>query len=362
MNNKILHKPAKAIIEISSATMEIQNFYEFPQAIESIISKYIPLDWMSMYSNASDGIKTITNPSLSFNWNTLYSQTATYDYFGACVQQLNHGDFLINQDVIDPASEEQSRSLEFAKKHTGTNYFMGLMGFKSQKQFHAYGFYREDIKKPFTSEDKVFFSYLSPLFVSISNTLLLYLQNDFMRAGLDYLMSGEPIKPLIFNKTLKAVEIPKKTLKLLSEAFGKSNCARLPIEIVQWINTVIAPRGYIEPNTGPWLFRRDLDGKILVCKAYVLLTPGKRLYLMIKTKFIHSTVDFSMLKEKQLTKREIEMLEYLPKGYTNNQIAKVMGIKEVSVKKYIKNVAMKLGASGKTETLYRALIEKNLRE
>jgi len=364
MNKIISQKAAEAIIEISSATKEIQNFHEFPQIIELIISKQIPLDWIAMYSNSYSGkeIQTITNPDLTFNWNEIYSQAGPYDYFGACIQQLNPGGFLVNQDVVDPTIEEQCLSLDFAKKHTGTNHFMGLMGFKNLNQFHAYGFYRTDIKKPFTHEDKIFFSCLSSLFVSISNTLLLYLQNDFMRAGLDYLMAGEPIKPLVFDKWLKPVEIPADTLKVLSQVFDKTNYAKLPVEIIQWINTTIAPRGYIEPNTGPWFLRRDLPGEILLCQAYVILTPSKRLYLMIKIKYENSTVDFSILKERQLTNREIEVLEYLPIGYTNNQIAKAMGKKTVSEKKHFRNIAAKFGTYSKTETLYRALLEKHLIE
>ncbi len=362
MNRKISHKSAKAIIEISSATKQIQNFHEFPQVIESIISKHIPLDWIAMYSNSSSEkeIITLTNPNLSFDWNEIYSQVGPYDYFGACIQKLNPGEFLINQDVIDPTIEEQCYSLDFAKKHTGTNHFMGLMGFKNRKQFHAYGFYRADKKDSFTQEDKIFFSCLSSLFVSISNTLFLYLQNDFMRAGIEYLMAGESIKPLVFDKRLKPVEIPAVTLKILSEVFDETNYAKLPGEFIQWINTTIAPRGYIEPNTGPWFLRRNLPGKMILCQAYVILTPDKRLYLLIKIKSKNSTIDFSMLK--QLTNREIEALEYLPIGYTNKQIAKIMGIKEVSVKKLFKNIALKLGAFGKTETLYRALLEKHLLE
>ncbi|GAB4295638.1 MAG: hypothetical protein Kow0090_10590 [Myxococcota bacterium] len=68
--------------------------------------------------------------------------------------------------------------------------------------------------------------------------------------------------------------------------------------------------------------------------------------------------DFSCLEKNNFSKREVEVLGLLPLGYTNKQIASALGIKEVTVKKHLRNIANKLEAYGKTEILYKALQEK----
>ncbi len=69
-------------------------------------------------------------------------------------------------------------------------------------------------------------------------------------------------------------------------------------------------------------------------------------------------VDFSVLSEIGLSPREIDVLEYLPLGLTNTQIALALEIREVTVKKHLQNVGRKLDAQGKTEILYQALRRK----
>jgi DNA-binding NarL/FixJ family response regulator len=49
-------------------------------------------------------------------------------------------------------------------------------------------------------------------------------------------------------------------------------------------------------------------------------------------------------------------------GYSNKQIAMAMDIEEVTVKKHLKNTAQKLGAVGKTDTLYKTIQKKELLE
>lgn len=68
--------------------------------------------------------------------------------------------------------------------------------------------------------------------------------------------------------------------------------------------------------------------------------------------------DFGPLEKIGLSRREIEVLNYLPLGLTNNQIASALGIQEVTIKKHLHNIGEKLAAKGKTEILYQALHRK----
>jgi DNA-binding NarL/FixJ family response regulator len=59
--------------------------------------------------------------------------------------------------------------------------------------------------------------------------------------------------------------------------------------------------------------------------------------------------------DPRLTPREVELLEWLAQGMTNQQIAGRMYISEGSVKQYLSHVGEKLGARSRTQILIRAI-------
>ena len=60
-----------------------------------------------------------------------------------------------------------------------------------------------------------------------------------------------------------------------------------------------------------------------------------------------------VLSDAKLTKRENEVLHFLAKGCTRNQIAKKLFISDETVKMHIKNIYKKLKAKNKIEALIK---------
>lgn len=56
-----------------------------------------------------------------------------------------------------------------------------------------------------------------------------------------------------------------------------------------------------------------------------------------------------MCYEKILTKRELEILELIAKGYTNKNISEHLGIKESTVENHIHNMFKKLNLSNRSQ-------------
>jgi len=56
------------------------------------------------------------------------------------------------------------------------------------------------------------------------------------------------------------------------------------------------------------------------------------------------------------TEREVQIVSFLPLGYTNNQIASSLGIREITVKKHLEKIGRKLGVSGRVGILRQAEI------
>jgi len=65
------------------------------------------------------------------------------------------------------------------------------------------------------------------------------------------------------------------------------------------------------------------------------------------------------ISSKDLTEREMEILEALAKGMENKEISKLFGISLSTVKTHIKNIFDKLGAKNRAEAIAKA-IEKGI--
>ncbi len=79
---------------------------------------------------------------------------------------------------------------------------------------------------------------------------------------------------------------------------------------------------------------------------------------------LHPKVQKRLVKEvrtpemrESLTDRETQALRLMAKGFTNKEIAKELGISEVTVKTHVSNVLSKLGLSSRTQAALFALKE-----
>lgn len=59
------------------------------------------------------------------------------------------------------------------------------------------------------------------------------------------------------------------------------------------------------------------------------------------------------LQEKNLSPRECEVVQFLTRGYRNQEIAAALGIKERTVRFHVGNILQKLNAKNRTEVAYR---------
>ena len=65
----------------------------------------------------------------------------------------------------------------------------------------------------------------------------------------------------------------------------------------------------------------------------------------------------SIVEQAGLTEREMQILYLLMDGYTNLNIATILGISENGVKFHVKNIFRKTGVSSRAELLSRAIPE-----
>ena len=78
-----------------------------------------------------------------------------------------------------------------------------------------------------------------------------------------------------------------------------------------------------------------------------------------KLSFFFTRVESNLLEKKMLTNRELEVLEYIYQGFTNQEIASQLVLEVGTVKNHIHNILKKLNVSSRKEAAtYLAYIRK----
>ncbi len=142
--------------------------------------------------------------------------------------------------------------------------------------------------------------------------------------------------------------------RLVGEYFGPfRRTDRLPEELRRWVDRQRAAQlgdGAVSPIPEPLILERL--GQRLVVRFVPDRAENRHLLLLEK-----QTLPFSpaTLKALGLTRREAEILVWIARGKTNNEIAGLLYISPRTVKKHLEHVYQKLGVESRTEAVARAL-------
>lgn len=60
-------------------------------------------------------------------------------------------------------------------------------------------------------------------------------------------------------------------------------------------------------------------------------------------------------KKKPLSKREIDVLEYMKEGYRNPEIAQELSLSTKTIENHVRNILLKLGVKNRTQAVVEAL-------
>jgi DNA-binding CsgD family transcriptional regulator len=365
LNSKLKAKAADAMVELHASICEISDFREFPLLLESVTSKLFPIDWLAIFVFGQGNMNNhniVAKPSMVIDWHEKYVEFFHLDRIRIDTMNLPVGGTYIYQRDDATIKEEEVYLLENIKKYLDASHFLTLHTAKTADFDSALGIYRSEERHPYSAQDKQFLDYLSPIIVSFTHTMMLYSDFDLKRVSIDKLAGSQKALTMSFNDRLEPLDIPKETERFIKRHFPETLQRSIPDPIDSWIRQQIAPKGCLEPNSGPWCLNFCLPDMDLHCKAYTVVTDLKQLVLFMLLIPHNRPLDFSILRFEGLTKREVEAVSYLPLGYSNKQIAMAMDIEEVTVKKHLKNAAQKLGAVGKTDTLYKTIQKKELLE
>jgi len=176
------------------------------------------------------------------------------------------------------------------------------------------------------------------------------------------------------NKSMGIILLDETQACIFSNIKAKQICSRLAKKYAPTDSSVntkcLIPNTIIDDcqqnSPSPLLFKEmvlsinSFENYRVKCQSLDEDTSGNNKDLfMITLEDDHQTphVNDIFLKEKyKLTKREIEIILYLSKGYTNLEIANTLFISEGTVKNHLKNIFAKTCVKSRTHLIHRVIL------
>lgn len=203
----------KAALDLSHSLINTSDYQELWQIYQTTINKFIPIDWLGLYTAPTGGeaFNVTSHPNLPFNWDELYQQIAPLDDYREHILTLPPGQPLIFEEMRDPKNETQRFCLEFAERYTDTVHMMGMATFKDEDGLSLLGLYRTDKRHAFTQEEKRLLMNLGPILSCTCKQLLLHQQWNLKRAAYEKLFESEDIRPAFLDHRLRIIDLPSPT-------------------------------------------------------------------------------------------------------------------------------------------------------
>ncbi len=338
-------------MDLCSSCVDCQSYGEAADCYLEFINRYFPVDWLSIYlvNRGDQHISVTTNSGLAFNWEELYSNMLQHVSFEMCVES-EPGTVQLSHEHSDLNCSGDLWAREYMQKHTNTAYCLTMLLHREEQWLCALGLYRFDPADPFSVADAELMSQLQPLLSSRIKVLRKECEARMKISSCNKFLENNSVCAIFLKSNLALIDYPQSTIDFLAGFLGEADT--VPVPVRAWLAESVAPM--LGLADGPWSMQQDLPAGKLSWKAYPIPDENEALNILLTVQEAESGDDFSVLTEHGLSKREIEVISFLPQGNSNTQIAAELGISEITVKKHLRNVCKKFDCSGRTEIVYMA--------
>ncbi|HEY9161665.1 MAG TPA: helix-turn-helix transcriptional regulator [Desulfomonilia bacterium] len=342
----------KAVQTLNRRLSTLEDFENAPELIRYTLADYIEIDWTAVFyaSTTNDMERVYFSSGCKCDWEKLHLSTRPQVRWRSIIERGVLGEVLRSHDFIDPTNEQDMAMKTVMEEATGAYYDMHMPVARTDGHKIHIGFYRNDPEKPFTEDDVAFVQGLSPVFISWAYSLARMQENTLKQAGCWDLLDKGHVSAALFDSNLCDVIWTGNAVSLLKTRCGPNWRETIIPQVREWIahTGLLNVKEKDKARSCPENIVFEMYG--LTCSAYPV--QGS---VVVNFKQ-HQTDPFSYLNKYSLTEREVQIVSFLPLGYTNNQIASSLGIREITVKKHLEKIGRKLGVSGRVGILRQAEI------
>jgi DNA-binding NarL/FixJ family response regulator len=338
----------ETVFNLHTGLVAIKDFDDAPDLFRDILGKFLNIDWVAIYwVSAVNGIERIfVSSGLHFDWEKLYPAIRKNISWLPVLRAMELGEVFLSPP--EPQNEDDILAQNIVEAATGTHYALTMPVAKTENQSVYIQFCRNDQQRPYTRKGVALIQRLSPLIISWAQSLIRLKESSIHQMGSRSLLENAHIRAVLLDRHLCDVMWTEDALSMLNSQVGPSWRNLLFPSIREWLRQTNLLENLRKNKSRIYPEHLIIDSYNLSCCAYPL--EG---YILVNFKH-HSSELSPLLKKYGLTTRESQVLTNLPLGYSNQQIASVLGISEVTVKKHMEKISKKLGVSGRTNILRQA--------
>jgi DNA-binding NarL/FixJ family response regulator len=345
------------VFSLSRGLADLRDFDEAPDLFKRILGESLDIDWVTMYwVSASNDIERIFSSSgLQFDWEKLYPAIRKNISWLPQLKEMELGGIFLTQDLPEPQNENDIIAKAIVEAATGAHYALTMPVARTREHRVYIQFFRNDPNRPYTEKDSTLIRKLSPLIISWAQSFVDLKQSSINQLGSRGLLEEMHIRAVLLDGNLCDIMWTEDALNMMNSQVGPSWRHLLFPSVRDWLRQTEMFRNLNKNKSCIYPEHLIMESYNLSCCAYPL--EG---YIIVNFRQ-HAPNPFIGMKKYGLTAKEIQVIDYLTLGYTNRQIASVVQISEVAVKKRIEKIGQKLSVSGRTSIVREAEIFKQSR-
>ncbi len=346
-------------LELATRCADLESYEDFLEQLFQVFEKTMLVSWMTLSMiNSKHGQTDVRNITYNADfdpsfWDYHRDKILDIDFVSQALIRLPAGQPVCSHLLFDSRNDEHVFVLETMQDKINT-YCSMLVSIANEPDNTMFiGLFRELGMPVFCEEEARMVSQLCPLVKAILRHVQAHETANLLRGGLDSIMNYLHGESVLVDATHQVHHATEGWRQTIAPFLGDDDW---PPPLRSWLTTCLAAaqhqgmplvlsqqQSFISPKG-----RIDLELKSLHFHG------GKPCYLVSVYKK-PSVLKTERLKALGLTQRQIQVADYLPLGYSNQLIAKALGISQSGVKKHLRIISEKLGTHGRTELVARLM-------
>ncbi|MED3564151.1 LuxR C-terminal-related transcriptional regulator [Bacillus xiapuensis] len=250
--------------------------------------------------------------------------------------------FSIN-DVMSTFTYKKSLYYQSFMKEYGFYDELGIYLVHQGKLLGAIGLVRYEHEAPFNAKDTFKLETLTKfLSFSLANCLLLE-EIETQKKTLEMLSNASATGQILFNSAMTIYHANSAATEICSVHFT-SQVIRNPVQ--QFLQEVLWNENWKIGLISKIILPTRQEVTIHIMKADI----SKDHYVAYL--YLNNEKEVYRLMEEKLTTKEQDILAYITKGYTNEEVSKELYISVNTVKRHLQNIYRKLGVKNRTSLSY----------
>ncbi len=346
---------ANTILKLNSNLINAKDVESLQELMEESLHEVIPFDRSCFFlsGNCNSSVALVTGNSLPTKNGKVQTMIIDDDEDASCSLREMSGEVFLSQDMSGRGWREHENAQELIKLKAAFPFSLHLPLAEVQGYRLSVSLFRGE--KPFAQNEAETLKQLALILETCAHGILMVRVSDSKGMLLSGSKDNQDFVYMLLDNNLEAAILPESTHKFFVDHFHTPFIRSLPEALRKWLDSHLKSNASCDDKDCDISTVFVSDNGHVKCTLYAVEDSlGTPRFLTI-FEYERKGDDFTCLDRIGLSQREIQILDNLFAGKSNMQIGKDLNIKEITVRKHLENIGMKLNASGRTEILAKAI-------